>query len=232
MTLAPRLAVAAFAAALMLTACAQTALVAALVPEGTMSAVLGNLDKVSEQNRKRIVELERGARWDELRVFAEQNLEKDRRNAEWWLIAGYARSQLGQHREAADAYGEAVRLEPDNSVAWNLLAQSYRSAGDPRRAINVLNNASVALRDSPMTALLLGETYSDLGSFAEAASAYREAVRIDNQFAAAWFGLARAYGKLGRTAEAKEARARLERLDPKLARRLEEVSAGKGSDAR
>ena len=168
---------------------------------------------MSDENRKRVAELEQAGRWDELARFAEQNLAKDRGNADWWLVAGYARSQLGQHREAADAYGEAVRLEPDNIAAWNLLAQAYRAAGEPRRAVNALNNALTATRDSPVTFFLLGESYTDLRRYEEAAAAYREAVRRTHFRRRGLRSPALTRGSAAREAGAR----RLERLDPKLA---------------
>lgn len=200
----------------------QSALLAALVPDSAVSAMLGNLEHVSDENRKRVVELERGARWEELARLADENLKKDRSNAQWWLIAGYARSQMQQYGAAAQAYREAVRLEPDSATSWNLLGEAYRAGGEPRRAVNALNNALLAVRDSPMTFYLLGESYSDLRRYADAAAAYRGALGLEAKFPLAWFGLARAYRELGRTADAQEAQARLRTLDPELARRLEE----------
>ena len=35
-----------------------------------------------------------------------------------------------------------MRLEPDNPAGWHLLAQSHRAAGEPRRAVNVLECGS------------------------------------------------------------------------------------------
>src|SRR5215210_4637970 len=80
-------------------------------------------------------------RWDELAKLGEESVAKEPFNADWWLILGYARSQLGAHDAAAKAYGEALRFEPDNHAAWNLLAQSHRARGDSQRAVIVLNNA-------------------------------------------------------------------------------------------
>jgi len=205
----------------------QSALLAALVPDSVITTVLGNFEHVSDENRKRVAELERGARWEELARLADENLSKDRSNAEWWLIAGYARSQMQQYAAAAQAYREAVRLEPDSATAWNLLGEAYRAGGEPRRAVNALNNALLAVRDSPMTFYLLGESYSDLRRHADAAAAYRGALGLDARFPQAWFGLARAYRALGRTADAEDAQARLQKLDPRLARRLEEDNRSK-----
>jgi tetratricopeptide (TPR) repeat protein len=210
------------ALSLALGACSpQSAILASLVPEGAVSTLLGNLEKVSDQNRKRVIELEGAGRWNDLAQFADQNLAKDPANADWWLVAGYARAQAGDQRAAAKAFGEAVRFEPDNALAWNMLAQSHRAAGDSQRAVLVLNNALLALRDAPVTVFLLGESYSDLGRFDQALAAYQQALVLDADFPAAWFSLARTYVKLGRADEARQARARLEKLDPKLAKRLD-----------
>ena len=209
----------------MLSACTpQQALIAALIPQGTLNVMLGNLERVSDENRRRVAELEQRGDWKGLASLAERNLRDDRSNSDWWLIAGYARSQLQQHKAAAEAYEQVLRLEPDNPAGWQLLAQSYRAAGDSNRAVNVLENALLALRDSALTHYMLGESYVDLERYDEAAAAYRAAVKIEERFPAAWFGLAKAYRRLGRVAEAREAEVRLEKLDPKLAQRLRDGS--------
>jgi tetratricopeptide (TPR) repeat protein len=218
---------AAFIAALLACGCTpQQALVGALMPASALTTLLGNMGRVSDDSLKRVVELERKGDWDELARFAEQNITRDRSNAEWWLIAGYARSQLGRHASAAQAYDMVVRLEPDNAAGWNMLAQSYRANGELNRAVNTLNNALLALRDPAATHFLLGEAYMDLGRSQDAAAAYREAVKIEAGFGAAWFGLARAYERAGRTAEARDAESQLEKLDPAQARRLRESRSG------
>ena len=198
----------------------KAALLSALIPDGTTATVLGNLQRVEDQNRRRVLDLEAAKKWDELARFAEENIAKDRQNSEWWFVLGYARGQLKQHDAAAEAFASAVRFEPDNMSAWNSLGQSYRAAGDPRRAINVLNSALNVSRDSPVTLYLLGESYGDVQRHRDAAAAYREAVGLAPNFAAAWFSLARTYNELGRREDADAARARLEKLDPKLAAEL------------
>lgn len=223
-----RLSIVVLAVAFMLTACTgPQAILASLIPDGTTAIVLGNLEKVSDQNRRRVAELEQAGRWDELARFAAENVASDRANADWWLVLGYARSQLGQYPAAAEAFGTAARLEPDASVGWHLLAQAYRAAGEPHRAVNALNNALTATRDSPVTFFLLGESYTDLRRYEEAAAAYRDAVKADEQFPAAWFALARTYARLGRVDDARAARSRLEELDPKLAARLEDGASAR-----
>lgn len=199
----------------------QQALIANLMPTSAALTLLGNLQAVGTDNRKRVVELDRAGRWDELAKLAEENLKKTRASHDWWLVKGYALGQSGDHGGAATAYGEAVRTEPDSAIAWNMLAQSHRAAGDPRRAVVVLERAMLAVRDVSTTPYLLGESYSDIGRHDEAATAYRQALAVDQKLGAAWLGLSRAYTSLGRDADAREARRMLERIDPRLARELD-----------
>jgi tetratricopeptide (TPR) repeat protein len=208
--------------AMPLVACTlQQSVLLALTPAGAATTFLGNLKGVGADNRKRVAELETAGRWDDLVRFAEKNLEKDRSNADWWLVKGYALTQSADYRAAAQAYGEAVRIEPDSAMAWNMLAQSHRAAGESQRAVVVLERAMLAVRDVPTTPFLLGESYSDLRRFDEAAAAYRLALGMNAKFAPAWFGLSRVYTSLGRAEDAREARRALEKLDPKLAQRLD-----------
>lgn len=203
----------------------QQALIASLIPDGTLSALLGNLERVPDENRRRVAELERRGAWAELGQLAERELAKVRSNADWWLIAGYAHSQLADHAAAVEAYSQVVRIEPDNAAGWHLLAQTHRTAGAPYRAVNVLNNALLALRDSALTHYLLGETYSDLKRYREAAAAFEGALEIEQKFPAAWYALSMAYMRVNRDADARAAAAQLESLDPKLAARLREALA-------
>jgi tetratricopeptide (TPR) repeat protein len=200
----------------------QQALIANLVPSSAVTTLLGNAQRVSTDNRKRIIELDSAGRWDELARFADENIKKDPFTTDWRIVKGYALTQAGDHRGAIEAYADAVRLEPDSAMAWNNLAQAHRSAGDSRRAVIVLERAMLVVRDVPATPFLLGESYSDIRRYDEAVPAYRQAVSLDPKLALAWFGLARAYGRLGRDRDALEARRVLEKLDPKLAERLDE----------
>lgn len=218
--------IAALACVLLASACTPKGmLLSALLPQNTVNIVLGNLERVPDENRRRVAELEKAGRWPELASLAEAELSKDRANADWWLIAGYANSRSGKHHRAAEAYNEVVRLEPDNAAGWHLLAQSHRAAGEPERAVRVLERARYALRDSPLTPYLLGESYSDLKRYDLAVPAYRDALRIEERFPAAWFALAMSYARLGRTGEAREAGLRLEKLDPAAAERLRSAIA-------
>jgi len=201
----------------------QTALLASLIPDGTVSILASHLKGEEESNRKRVAELEARGDWDGLAKLAEENLAKDRNNADWWTVAGYAYSRAGRHQRASECYYEVVRLAPDDMTGWTMLAQSYRDAKQPLRAVQTLNNAHRVRPGTAETWFLLGESYSDLDRDLPAASAYREAVQKNSEFARAWFGLGRAYARLGRRAEFEQALKRLEPLNAPLAKELAEL---------
>ena len=105
------------------------------LPDGTVSILMSHLEGMEEGNRKRVAELEARRDWDGLTKLAEENLELDRNSSEWWTVAGYAHSQAGRYQRASECYSEVVRLAPDDMLGWILLAQSYRDAKQPQRAI-------------------------------------------------------------------------------------------------
>lgn len=190
----------------------QTALLATAVPDGTVSTLLSQTQRVEVSNRRKIVALERERDWTGLARFAEDNIRRDPHTPDWWLVAGYAYTQQEKHARAAECYVEAVRLEPDVALGWSLLAQSHRAAGQPERAANALDKALLAVRDDPQLHWLMGETQSDMQRWRYAIAAYRDAIRIDERHLASWRGLQRAYAQSGRAEDARDAGRTLERL--------------------
>ena len=210
--------VVAAAACAMLAACTPAGqLLFSLIPDGTIPTLLSHLERESDINRRRVAELERSADWVGLAKFAEENIAKGQSNASWWLVAGYANSRQKNHRRAIECFRELIRLEPDSPDGWNLLAQEYRAAGESQRAVEVLTQALTALRDSALTLMLLGESYSDLGRFELAARSYRQALDLDGGLTPAWAGLARSHIKLGRMSEAEGIARSVEKSYPQLA---------------
>jgi len=189
-----------------------------LVPDGTVPILLSHMQGIEESNQNRVAELAARRDWEGLTTLAEENLARDRNSSDWWIVAGYAQSQAGRYQRASECYSEVVRLAPDNMLGWSLLAQSYRDAKQPLRAVQTLNNAHRVRQGTAETWFLLGESYSDLDRDLPAASAYREAVQRNGEFARAWFGLGRAYARLGRRAEFEQVLKRVEELDAPLAK--------------
>lgn len=201
----------------------QQALLASILPDGTVSALLSHLEREDDTNRKRIAEMEARRDWNGIAKLADENVARDRNSADWWFVAGYAHSQAGRHQRAVDCFSEVVRLVPDDTAGWSLLAQSYRDAKQPARAVQAINTAHQIRAGTPSSYFLLGESYADLNRDLPAAAAYRQAVQLDAEFAKAWFGLGRASARLGRAADFESALKALTQLDPKLAKELQEM---------
>jgi tetratricopeptide (TPR) repeat protein len=201
----------------------QAMLISSLIPDGTASVLLSHLQQEEAGNRKRVAELESRKDWDGLVKLAEEGLAKDRNNAGWWLVAGYAHSQAGRHQRAIECYREMAQLSPDDMAGWALLAEAYRSAGQPQRSAQTLNNALRVREDVPTIWFGLGQSYDDLGRPDLAIGAYRAAVKLDDKFAQAWFGLGRAYARLNRRTDFEQALKALERMSPPLAKQLAEL---------
>jgi tetratricopeptide (TPR) repeat protein len=198
----------------------------ALIPPGTASVLLSHAEGMDQTIYKRIAELEARKDWDGLAQFADENLKVDRNIASWWFIAGYAHTQAGRHAKAAECYAEVVRLTPDDILGSASLAQAYRDAKQPLRCVQTLNNAHVAQKGTMATYFLLGDCYSDLDRDLPAATAYREAIKLNEDFAQAWYGLGRASARLGRLPDYEAAMKALTRLDPARAKQLAELRPG------
>ena len=134
----------------------QAQLLMSLIPDGTIPVLLGQFERIEDKNRRHISELEQRRDWDGLVQFAEENIKLDRANSDWWIVAGYAHAQKGDRKRASEAYAEAVRITPDDMLAWNLLAQSYRLSGQSERAVQTAIRALNVNRETPETWFVLG----------------------------------------------------------------------------
>jgi len=190
------------------------------LPDGSVSILLTHLKSIEEGNKKVILELESRKDWNALAKVAETIIPTNPHNADWYFVAGYAYSQAGRHGLAIERFTERVRLAPDDILGSNMLAQAYRDAGQPARAVQVLNNAHLVRPGTPATYYLLGESYSALNRYLPAAAAYREAVKLDANLAQAWLGLGRASAELGQRSDYDQALKTLRQLDPALAKQL------------
>lgn len=194
-----------------------------LLPDGTFTTLLTNMRGVSEPNREKLVALEKQGDWNGIAQFAEANIVTDPHNVDWWVISGYAYSQLAQYEQAAERFQQAVRLSPDDVTGWNLLAQAYRALGRPEQAIHTLDTALRVNRDSPVTYYLLGESYSDLKRPERAVTFYEQAVKRDPEFVPAVYQLGVTYASLGRRGDFDAAVRQLQRLNPEAAKQLAAV---------
>ena len=212
---------------LLLAACTpQQMLLSSLVPDGTASVMLGNLQGIADANRRQIAGLEQREDWPGLLAFAEQNIARDPFSPEWRLVAGYASGRLGNHRAAAGHYGEMLRLAPDDPAAYRLLAGAQFAGGDPRRSARTLEQGLLAGGESALTLSLLGDVRADLGEQEAAHSAYRRALSLAPRLEPAWWGLGRLSLSMGRRDESRRAAALLREMNSPYGEALERLIAG------
>jgi Flp pilus assembly protein TadD len=137
-----------------------------------------------------------------------------------YYYLGFVYHVLDRHREAVEAYREALRLKPDDAMAWNNLGVSYGKSGRWQEAVEAFREALRLKPDDAEAWLRLGFSYSKLGRWQEAVEAFREAVRLKPDFAEAWGGLGVAYFISGNRSAALEAVKELRRYDSQKADEL------------
>ncbi len=112
------------------------------------------------------------------------------RQAPWLVSAhvalGAVLLDLGQPKDAANAYAEASRLRSDDAGIWMGLARAARAAGDLGRAAAAAQRAAQLSETDPAAWRLLGDILLDAhratgqdNFFTEAANAWRRSLQLD-----------------------------------------------------
>ncbi len=182
------------------------------------SALFGRGD--TYEVRQHIAELDKKQDWAAMVQFAEEQQKRDPEGSDWGVVAGYGWLRSRDYTKAIAALSRVTQRNPEDVSAWNLLGEAQRLAGQPGRAAQTLERASAVGRTSFVTFFLLGQAYRDADRLDRAINAYREAVRLEPQFAGSWFELGSAQARVGDRKEAQMALERLEKLDPTLAQDL------------
>ena len=201
-------------------------LLLSLIPDGTFSTLLGNMKGVDTPTSDKLTELAIKEDWQGVATLAQENLNKDPTHPDWWIVYGYSQVRLNQLMNANQAFGEAVRLAPDDIDAWNLYAESYRAMGQPEKAIRTLNNALSVTRDSPMTYFVYGKSYGDMKMPLKAMQYHQQALERSPKFAEGWYEYGRAAWTAGQRTEYSRAVQALQQLNPAAAKNLAALGGG------
>jgi tetratricopeptide (TPR) repeat protein len=134
-------------------------------------------------------------------------------------------------------FEDQYRSQP-GSLVFARLADAYRKAGEPERALEVLQEGLARHPDYPSGHIVNARTLQDLGRLDEAASAFRRVLQLDAQNLVAVRELARSADERGDLAEARHWFERLIQVDPtseqagdRLAELEIALEARKGQDA-
>ena len=144
-------------------------------------------------------------------------LEDYEKTAEYWFYLGYYYGEAKMHREALEAYKQAIRIKPDLAEAHYNLGVAYRKLGMYKEAIKAYKQAIRIKPDDADAHYNLGVAYRKLGMNKEALEAYKQAIRIKPDDADAHLGLGIAYGSLGMYNEEIEAYKQAIRIKPDFA---------------
>jgi len=146
--------------------------------------------------------------------YFQKATESDSGYGEAWAQAGFCHEKLGRHAEAAEASKKAVSIRPSPESYFNIGLASYylkqykESEAAYRQAIRLdPYNAADAY-------YALGLTYRDWGQPEDEVQAFKHALRLKPDYAAAYDRLGQRYLQLKRYAEAIEAFRQLSALRP------------------
>jgi len=182
----------------------------------------------SFEQRQRVAELNRNRDWPGLVRFSEEQQRGDPEGSDWGVIAGYAWLKSRDYPKATAMLSRVTQRNPEDVGAWNLLGETQRLSGQPGRAAQTLEYASTVGRSSFVTFFLLGEAYRDASRLDRAIASYREAVRLEPEFARGWFELGSAQVRIGQRKDAEATYDQLQKLEPRLGEELRaRIQAGK-----
>jgi tetratricopeptide (TPR) repeat protein len=146
--------------------------------------------------------------------YFQKATDSDNAYGEAWAQAGFCNEKLGRHAEAVEASKKAVAIRPS--------AESYFNIGLANYYLKNYRDSEAAYRQAikidPYNAAdayyALGLTYRDSNQSDEEIQAYKHALRIKPDYAAAYDRLGQRYIQMKRYAEAVEAFKQLSALRP------------------
>ncbi|MGH7491878.1 MAG: tetratricopeptide repeat protein [bacterium] len=116
--------------------------------------------------------------------------------ADVWFLRGMIFTELRRYKEAEEAYGKVLSLDPRYQGAWLNLGSTALRQGNARKALDLYQKE---LKTYPTSAVLhqIGRVYANLGKADSARLAYEQAIAIDSSFATAYLRLAELYKEGG-----------------------------------
>jgi tetratricopeptide (TPR) repeat protein len=131
------------------------------------------------------------------------------------LLNDLATAQMatGARGDAFGNWRRACALAPTQAMPWFNLGRNLQLAGDSDAAVEALTRAAALAPDMLPAAILLGDALVHLGRFDEAATRYRDALRLHPACGDAWRGLANIKTRPLSDGDGKTLAAQLQRTD-------------------
>jgi tetratricopeptide (TPR) repeat protein len=142
--------------------------------------------------------------------------ESARQKVQVALERGHTAAKAGDWAGAADAYAEAVRLDPDNADALRRRGAAYLHLGEYDRALADLDMAARLTPSDVGVVYNRGLARAQLGDAPGAVADFSEVIRLDPTLARAWYARGNMHAKLGNAVQAEADWRRATELDPAL----------------
>ena len=132
----------------------------------------------------------RAKQWGDAEVLLEKALDRAPDFYQGWMDLGQARQEQDRTDDALEAYGRAMRLEPDKAQPRAASATSNAMAGRHEEALRLYDEA--LQRNSKHAAALAGRghTLKTIGRQDEAIDAYRRCIEHNAWHGESWWSLA------------------------------------------
>lgn len=178
------------------------------------------------------------SKWDQTIKFMSESVRVQPKFSPAWHVLGLAYSFTERFEIARDALQEALTLSPSNAEYWNSLGnvlsrmRSFDEAANAfRKAIAISPQAKYwkglgdvyefkrlqglsRIVNSPWDGKAIKETASDQSDKGDQIEAYRQAVKLDQDYVSVWVSLAQALAMANRCSEAQDAIVELKKRDP------------------
>jgi tetratricopeptide (TPR) repeat protein len=141
-------------------------------------------------------------------------------DAAWFQQQGDRLFRARKLEPAAEAYQQAIKLEPHNAQAYAGLGFAYGAMGRYPQAVEAFKHAIRLQPNAPLAYGGLGTSYHMLRRYQESKDAFQQAIRLKPDFAEAHYGLGRTYLMLGNRDGAVAEYHVLKTLDPQSAAEL------------
>lgn len=125
-------------------------------------------------------------------VTLNETIAREPNNADAYFNRGELYRDQGEYRSAIDDYAKVTTLRPGYAGGFSRLGLCYGVVGDYDRAIENYGKA-IDLAENPEDLLSRGEIYADQGNLDSAVTDFTEAIRLDSQFARAYYARGLAY---------------------------------------
>jgi tetratricopeptide (TPR) repeat protein len=131
----------------------------------------------------------------------------------YYGIGLLASDKHNDHKTAAEAFAQVVRLDPAYPRAHALLGQALIGQGKAREAAEALELHVRNRPPSPEAFVTLGQAYLRLEEYGRAKETFETLIKVAANHKKAWFGLATAYRHLGQTDRAQWCLDKFRQLD-------------------